>query len=145
MTTQQPLATFSVTPEEIGLRLDHFLVRHFPEHSRSYLQRCVEAQWITMNGEPARVGVRLEGDETIDILGWLDETPEAIQAADIPLDILFEDNDLLVINKPAGPGDLRRTSGRRGCPPRHRPSTGQGYFRRDGHRQDTRRFRQTQG
>jgi 23S rRNA pseudouridine1911/1915/1917 synthase len=102
MTTQQPLATFSVTPEEIGLRLDHFLVRHFPEYSRSYLQRCVEAQRITMNGEPARVGVRLEGDETIDILGWLDETPEAIQAADIPLDILFEDDDLLVINKPAG-------------------------------------------
>ncbi len=102
MTENQPIETHRVTPDEIGLRLDHLLVRLFPGHSRSYLQRCVEAQLITVNGEPARPGLRLEGDELIEVHGWLDETPEAIQAADIPLDILFEDDDLLVINKPAG-------------------------------------------
>lgn len=100
--SQNILETLVVSPEEIGLRFDQFLVKHFPSRSRSYLQRCVEDQLITVNGVPARPGLRLEGDETIAVLGWRDETPEAIQAADIPLDVLFEDDDLLVINKPAG-------------------------------------------
>ncbi len=102
MITQQPLVTYHATPEDGGMRLDHFLVKQFPEHSRSYLQRCIEAQLVTVNGTPERAGLRLEGTENIAVLGWLDETPEAIQAANIPLDVIFEDDDLLVINKPAG-------------------------------------------
>lgn len=102
MSTTAPLEIHQVQPEDIGLRLDHFLVKRYPGHSRSYLQRCIEEKLVTVNGAPERAGLRLEGGETIAILGWRDETPEEIQAADIPLDILFEDNDLLVINKPAG-------------------------------------------
>ncbi|MBQ4480091.1 MAG: RluA family pseudouridine synthase [Victivallales bacterium] len=99
---QSPLEHFEVTPEEIGLRLDHFLVRHFPKRSRSFLQRCVEDRLVTVNGAPARPGLQLEDGQAVEIWGWRDETPEKIQAADIPLEILFEDDDLLVINKPAG-------------------------------------------
>ena len=102
MTTPRPLEIHQVDPEDAGLRLDCFLVRRYPGHSRSYLQRCIEEKLVTVNGIPERAGLRLEGGETIAIWGWRDETPEEIRPADIPLEILHEDDDLLVINKPAG-------------------------------------------
>ena len=99
---QGVIESFEVLPEEIGLRLDKLLAKHFPDFSRSYLQRCVVAERILLNGEAAKPGLRMEGGEQIAVLSWLDETPEAIQPAAIRLDVLFEDDDLLVINKPPG-------------------------------------------
>ena len=96
------IETVEVLPEEAGLRLDKFLVKRFPARTRSYLQRCVVAERILVNGEAAKPGLRMEGGEKIDVLDWLDETPEAVQPAKIDFGVLFEDDDLLVINKPPG-------------------------------------------
>ena len=89
-------------PEDLaGLRLDQALARLFPDYSRSCLKHWIEAGRVAVNGETRRPRDRLGGGETSEL------TPaEEIQAEDhpqdIPLDIVFEDEDLIVIDKPAG-------------------------------------------
>ena len=82
-------------------RLDCFLARTLPDISRAHLKRLIDAHQITADGKTVKAGIRLRGGETIRInvprAQALEVTPE-----DIPLDILYEDPDLIVINKPAG-------------------------------------------
>ncbi len=89
-------------PEELaGKRLDQCLAEIFPDYSRSKLQSWIKAGRVTVNGEMLKPRDKLEGDENI----VLDAEPEPVmetQAEDIPLDIVFEDESLLIINKPAG-------------------------------------------
>ena len=89
-------------PEELaGKRLDQCLAEIFPDYSRSKLQSWIKAGRVTVNGEMLKPRDKLEGDEDI----VLDAEPEPVmetQAEDIPLDIVFEDESLLIINKPAG-------------------------------------------
>ncbi len=89
-------------PEELaGKRLDQCLAEIFPDYSRSKLQSWIKTGRVTVNGEMLKPRDKLEGDEDI----VLDAEPEPVmetQAEDIPLDIVFEDESLLIINKPAG-------------------------------------------
>ncbi len=89
-------------PEELaGKRLDQCLAEIFPDYSRSKLQSWIKAGRVTVNGEILKPRDKLEGDEDI----VLDAEPEPVmetQAEDIPLEIVFEDDSLLIINKPAG-------------------------------------------
>lgn len=84
-----------------GLRLDQALAGAFPHYSRSRLQRWLRAGRIHVDGQPARASVRVAGGEAIRLEAEFarDETltPEAL-----PLDVLYSDDDLLVLNKPAG-------------------------------------------
>lgn len=93
--------TLVVSLEEVGLRLDKFLALRFPEYSRQYFQHLIEQKLVLVNGEQEKKRTFLsEGDE-IEIEFAL--TPEiAVTPENIPLDILYEDDDLLVINKPPG-------------------------------------------
>jgi 23S rRNA pseudouridine1911/1915/1917 synthase len=90
-----------VPKEAARLRLDQFLARELPKYSRSRLQQLVRKEFVTLNGSPARprdlvrTGDRVEVNEPP--LEKIDNQPEAI-----PLDVLYEDEDLIVINKPAG-------------------------------------------
>src|SRR5437016_2673453 len=90
-----------VPKEAARLRLDQFLARELPQYSRSRLQQLVRKEFVTLNGSPARPrdlvrsGDRVEVNEPIP--EKIDNQPEAI-----PLDVLYEDEDLIVINKPAG-------------------------------------------
>jgi 23S rRNA pseudouridine1911/1915/1917 synthase len=93
---------FTATPEHAGKRLDQFLVSQLPEVSRARLQELVSQQKVLVNGEPARSSLRVRGDETIEIVGIAERPPLRAIPEDIPLDIVYEDDDLAVINKPAG-------------------------------------------
>lgn len=83
-------------------RLDKFLVDRMPEFSRSRLQSLIKEGLVTVDGESAqKSGVMLESGQTIHIT--IPETKtDIIQAEQIPLDVIFENIDILVINKPAG-------------------------------------------
>ena len=84
-----------------GERLDAFVARVCPELSRSAAQRLIEEGCVTRNGKPGKKNDKLnEGDE---VSVTVPEPKEVdIVAKEMPLDIVYEDEDLLVINKPKG-------------------------------------------
>lgn len=91
----------TAAPEDAGLRLDAFLAQRLPDLSRSRIQQLLEQGCILVEGKPGKKNRRLTPGERI--LLDLSEPAEADpEPEEIPLDILFEDADLLVINKPKG-------------------------------------------
>lgn len=87
--------------EERGLRLDKALALRWPQFSRTYFQRCIDGGAVTVNGAIDRGSRLLEPGDSVAIT-WPPRESDQLEAADIPLDVLYEDDDLLVINKPAG-------------------------------------------
>ena len=83
-----------------GSRLDQFLVSKFPDHSRSTLQKAIEQGCVLVNGKAVKPSYKVRhGDQLAIELPppfYNDEVP----AEDIPLDILYNDESLAVINKP---------------------------------------------
>ncbi len=90
------------TPEDAGKRLDQFLVAQVAEVSRSRLQQLIAEEKVLVAGKPAKASLRLRGGEEIELLGPAQAPPLKAMAEDIPLDIVYEDDDLAVVNKPAG-------------------------------------------
>jgi 23S rRNA pseudouridine1911/1915/1917 synthase len=92
---------FSSEPADAGSRLDHFLASRIPELSRSRIQALMEEGRVLVNGEPKLRSCKLRGGEAIALT-----VPSVIASENLPediaLEILFEDDDLIVINKPAG-------------------------------------------
>lgn len=89
-------------PEELaGMRLDQCLAEIFPDYSRSKLQSWIKAGRVLVNGEQRKGRDKLDGGEDIE-LDAAAETVLECEAEDIPLDIVYEDEALLIINKPAG-------------------------------------------
>lgn len=91
-----------ISEEEEGERLDKVLAKRYREiQSRTYFQNLIEQNRVLLNGEPVKKRIKpKEGDE-VQIQFLL--TPEIdLEPENIPLDIIYEDDDLLVINKPAG-------------------------------------------
>lgn len=85
--------------EAVGKRLDQVLAQIFPEYSRSRLQEWIEKGFVKIDGELKRARDKVKGGEQVAIVAEL-ETVSAWTAEDLPLEIIFEDEDLLVINKP---------------------------------------------
>lgn len=95
-----PLA-FSVSSTDAGQRLDTFLATHIEGWSRARLQRLIEDADVLVNGLVAKSSYKLRQNDQLEV----DLTPPpstAFAPEDIPLDIIFEDDDLIVVNKPAG-------------------------------------------
>ncbi len=90
-----------ISPDESRLRLDKFLTLHFPTYSRSYFQYLIANGFVLVNGEKLKKReIPHPGDE-IEICFQL--TPElSLEPENIPLDILFEDDHLIAVNKPVG-------------------------------------------
>lgn len=92
---------FYVEETQAGVRIDRCLSEIMEDYSRSYLQRLLKEGRICVNGAPVKASCKVEAGEEIQV-----EIPEAqapeILAEEIPLDILYEDEDLLVVNKPKG-------------------------------------------
>jgi len=84
-----------------GERLDKYLGTILTDQSRSYLQKLIKEGAVLVNGKPVKASYRMEEEDHIEILMPEPEEPE-IPAEDIPLDILYEDEDLLIVNKPKG-------------------------------------------
>ncbi|MDD3261776.1 MAG: pseudouridine synthase, partial [Oscillospiraceae bacterium] len=93
--------SFTVKEEESGLRLDKFLSQQGIDLTRSLAEKYIEEGCVTRGGKPLLKSFRVTADEQIDALipdpQKLDVLPEAI-----PLDIVYEDSSLLVVNKPKG-------------------------------------------
>lgn len=87
---------------EESLRLDQLLANRFKEHySRSYFQKLIEDHLVLVNGQPVKKRVKPAVNDEIEIEFRLDRQ-EGIEPENIPLNILYEDEDILVINKPVG-------------------------------------------
>lgn len=91
----------TVEPRAHGWRVDHYLARLFPNFSRAQFQKAIEASGVEVNGLPVKMSRRLHVNDIVVVR--LPERPdETLQPEAIPLDILFEDEHLVVINKQAG-------------------------------------------
>jgi 23S rRNA pseudouridine1911/1915/1917 synthase len=89
-------------PEALaGLRLDQALARMFPDYSRSRLKEWLLAGAITVEGGPKRPRDAVSGGETIEFEP-VSESEVRAEPEPITLDVVYEDEDLLVVNKPAG-------------------------------------------
>lgn len=92
----------SLSEQDAGKRLDAFLAAHLAEVSRARVQEMIAAGKVLVNHAPAKPSLKLRGGERITILGDAQRAPLKAIAEEIPLDIVYEDDDLAVINKPAG-------------------------------------------
>jgi 23S rRNA pseudouridine1911/1915/1917 synthase len=86
---------------DAGRRFDQFLTAHLTV-SRARVQELIAAGKILVNDASAKPSLKLRGGERIRILGSVARPPLRAVAEDIPLDIVYEDDDLAIINKPAG-------------------------------------------
>jgi 23S rRNA pseudouridine1911/1915/1917 synthase len=92
---------FVVAPEEAGLRLDRFVSAHAAEISRTRVQELIQAGLVTLNGKPAKDSQKVRAADVVE----LTPTPRPAMTAEaeqIPLSILYEDDDLIAVNKAAG-------------------------------------------
>ncbi len=90
-----------IIDESDGGRLDKTLAVLMPEASRSYLQKLIEQGCVTVNGRPADKKTKVAAGDEISV-ALPDNVKPAIEPENIPLDIVYEDADLLVVNKPKG-------------------------------------------
>ncbi len=90
-----------VAPDDAGKRLDQFLATHL-DVSRARVQQLISEQKVLVNDAEAKASLKLRGGERITILGSAERPPLRAMAEEIPLDIVYEDDDLAIINKAAG-------------------------------------------
>lgn len=93
---------FQVSPEDAPKRLDQFLVAHIPDVSRARIQQVIEQGNVLVNGGREKPSYKLRTGDSVRVLGPAERAPLRAIAEEIPLDIVYEDDDLAVINKPAG-------------------------------------------
>jgi 23S rRNA pseudouridine1911/1915/1917 synthase len=94
--------TFLAAAEDAGKRLDQFLAGQLTETSRARVQQLIAEEKVLVNDATAKASSRLRGGERIQVLGSTTPAPLRAIAEDIPLDIVYEDDDLAVVNKAAG-------------------------------------------
>jgi len=94
--------TIHVPAEAAGQRLDQFLAAQLEGVSRSRVQLLMDQGDVLVNGEREKASMKLRGGEQIAVTGEPHPAPLKATAEDIPLDVVFEDADLAVVNKPAG-------------------------------------------
>jgi 23S rRNA pseudouridine1911/1915/1917 synthase len=91
----------TVSEEDTSVRLDAFLAKKIPQHSRVKLRRAITAGGVLVDGERTKVAYRLNPGQVVTVV--LPELPkEGPEPEEIPLDIVYEDEHLAAINKPSG-------------------------------------------
>ena len=85
----------------IEQRIDKYLVWFYQSITRSQIQNMIEKEEIKVNGKKIKANYILKDGDKIEVL-FADPVPSLIQAEDIPLDIMYEDEDIIVVNKPSG-------------------------------------------
>lgn len=95
--------TLQFTVETPGERLDKLIVAQVGDSlSRAQIQTLIKGGQVTVNGEQIKPGIKLKGGETINVIIPVKEEPKGVQPEAIPLNVIYEDKDLAVIDKPAG-------------------------------------------
>ncbi len=84
------------------LRVDRFLLDHLPDTSRNRIQTAARAGFVHVNGQPVKSNYRVKPHDIVTLLLDRPRYDSRIEPEDIPLDIVYEDKALMVINKPAG-------------------------------------------
>jgi 23S rRNA pseudouridine1911/1915/1917 synthase len=92
----------SIASEDAGKRLDQFLATRLETVSRARVQEMIAEGLVLVNDAAAKASLKLRGGERVSVLGEAQRAPLKAVAEKIPLDIVYEDEDLAVINKPAG-------------------------------------------
>lgn len=100
--TESLIKEATVTPEYHGQRVDVVLAQLFPDYSRSQLSAWLKDGSITLNNRQYKPKDKLHGSEHIIMRVVFDDKQGACLAEDIPLDVIFEDEHILIINKPSG-------------------------------------------
>ncbi len=93
--------TVTLTAAEAGGRVDALIAGRMPELSRSFVQKLLEEGRVTCRGKPVKKSFRPEPGDTLEVDVPEPEPPE-VTAEDIPLDVVYEDRDVIVVNKPKG-------------------------------------------
>ena len=93
---------YSFTVNQSHLRLDQYLAQQLPDYSRSKIQNFIKKGQVTINGETGKPSQILKGNETVECHFDYDTVDESIIPEQMSLDICYEDDHLVVINKPAG-------------------------------------------
>ena len=96
------IATYSVPPEAAGQRLDAWLTAQLEGVSRSRVQLLLSQGNVVVAGKAAKASLKLRGDEVVEVHGEAVAPPLRAVPEAIPLDIVYEDDELSVVNKPAG-------------------------------------------
>lgn len=95
--------TFTVPAASVGQRLDVFVASHCPDLSRSQIQRLIKEGRVRVNGEMTKPSYEVRGGETVTVEAEEPPTsPPTVTGEAIPLEVLHEDDDVLVLNKPRG-------------------------------------------
>ena len=102
MDDQSHVSLFLVPEESDGLRLDLFLAQQLSDVSRSRVQLLLQQRSVLIAGKAAKASRKVRTGEEISVLGEPKPPPLRAIAEDIPLEIIYEDSDLAVVNKPAG-------------------------------------------
>ncbi len=99
----EPTRISLTIPHDLGgLRLDVALQKMLPEHSRSRLQAWIKEQLVTIDNQATTAKTKVWGGEQVIVMQQVAPETHAYIAENIPLDIIYEDDHILVINKPAG-------------------------------------------
>ena len=99
---EEGVRSFQAETAAAGMRVDAYLAKALPDVSRALVQMLIEQGRVRVDGAEAKAKVKLKGGEAIEIEGEPSREPLKAEPEEIPLDVVFEDKDLAVINKPAG-------------------------------------------
>ena len=92
---------FIVGNEDVSKRLDIYLSEKIKDATRSYIKTLIDDEKITVNGKVVKSGYKLKVGDEISVT-IVERVKEDIEAEDIPLDIMYEDKDIIIVNKPKG-------------------------------------------
>ncbi len=92
---------FTVDPDSVGLRLDVYLAGLLPQHSRSQLQRIIKDGGAVIGGRGAKSNATLKAGDVV-VIEVPDAAPASPVAQDLDLPVIFQDDDVIVVDKPAG-------------------------------------------
>ena len=98
---EEDILTYVVAPEYQHLRIDKVLTEIYPRFSRTRIQNMLEDEDILVNDQAVRASYKVKAGDTI-ILSVYPDIPNDVLPEDIPLDIIYEDDDIIVVNKPQG-------------------------------------------